>query len=325
MSSNYHTPIANGAAANAATFNAPLSSIDTQVTANAAAISTNTTNIATNVSDIASALALLALGLTPQARLSLSSSLPVSTSDVTAATSVYLHPFNGNYVPIYDGSKWVVRTLSTAINIAVPANTSTVYDVFVYWTGSALALNLEAWSSATARNVALTLQDGVYVKTGATGYRYVGTFRTTTVSGQTEDSKTKRFLWNAYNRHPRSLEIQDATASWVYTTSTYRQARATATNQVEVVIGLSEDIVDLAVIVAAVATSLSYAGIGVDSTTVNSAGLLTPSVTHFSAATARYKGFPGIGYHALNWLEYGGGSGTTTWYGTAGMSGQVMA
>jgi hypothetical protein len=53
-------------------------------------------------------------------------------------------------------------------------------------------------------------------------------------------------------------------------------------------------------------------GVGVDSTTVNSAqqyGAVTP--VGFTMSTALYKGYPGVGYHALNWLEYSTVSGTT--------------
>lgn len=317
MSTNHHTAIANGAAANAATFNAPLGQLD-------AAITTNANDIATNAAAIA-AIAFDPSLLPVKARLSLSSTLAIPTSNVTAATTIYLHPFGGNALALYDGSDWVSRALTSAVSLSIPATTSTVYDVFAYWSGSAIVLEAVAWSSATARATALTTQNGVYVKNGEVTKRYMGSFRTTAVSGQCEDSTTKRFLWNMYNRVERPLERQDATASWVYTTATYRQANGNTANAVEVVIGVSEDFVEVEILAAAVASAFSYVGVGVDSTTVNSAALQTGSVTHFAAATARYKGFPGIGYHALNWIEIGGGSGTTTWYGAAGISGRVVA
>ena len=281
--------------------------------------------IKTNEDDVA-AISFNPAVLPAQCRLSLSSSLPVTVSNVTAAATLYLHPFGGQTLPLYDGANWVVRTLASTVNLSIPATTSTVYDVFAYWNGSAIVLEAVAWSSATARATALTTQDGINVKTGETTKRYVGSFRTTAVSGQCEDSVTKRYLWNMYNRKARALEIQDATANWVYTTATWHQTRATTSNKVELVIGLSEDIVELEAIETATSTTgFAFTGVGVDSTTVNSAEVATASVTHFSPATARYKGFPGVGYHALNWLEIGGGAGTTTWYGPGGMSGAVWA
>ena len=266
------------------------------------------------------------LSIIPQARLSLSSSLPVSTADVTAATSVYLHPFAGTTVPLYDGADWQARALSSAVSIAIPSTTSTVYDVFAYWNTSVIALEVVAWSTATARATALTTQNGINVKTGDATRRYMGTFRTTTVSGQSEDSVTKRFLWNMYNRRSRSLGKADVTASWVYSTATWRQANATSTNRVEVVLGLNEAYVDVSVFVLSVCTAaLCYVGVGLDTTTANSAQLAIPSAANFAPSNAHYKGYPGVGYHALNWVEIGGSSGTTTFYGPAGMTGQVAA
>lgn len=66
-------------------------------------------------------------------------------------------------------------------------------------------------------------------------------------------------------------------------------------------------------------TSVSC-GVGVDSTTVNSGighgvnVLTTAAVLH----GADYRGLLGPGRRFLAWLEYGGGSGTQTWYGDAG-------
>ncbi|MEQ9027573.1 MAG: hypothetical protein RLP44_02560 [Aggregatilineales bacterium] len=310
MSTHYTDSYATDEAIDAANLNLRRGALDEAIYNNAVAIAASGFNPAS---------------LTPQARLSLSSTLAVTTADVTAATTLYLHPFRGSFVPIYDGANWQARALSAAVSIAIPATTSTVYDVYAYWTGAAIALELVAWSSGTARATALTTQDGINVKTGDTTRRYMGTIRTTTVSGQCEDSLTSRFLWNMYNRHPRALERQDSTASWVYTIATYRQANANTANRVQVVLGLSEDIVDVEVMIPSVSTAFNAVGVGLDSTTVNSAGLQTNSATHFCVVTARYKNFPGIGYHALNWIELGGSSGTTTWFGPGGISGTVWA
>jgi hypothetical protein len=50
-------------------------------------------------------------------------------------------------------------------------------------------------------------------------------------------------------------------------------------------------------------------GIGIDSTSANSADILTEyangaASTVAQQAHARYRGFPGVGYHTLTWLEY---------------------
>ena len=49
---------------------------------------------------------------TLQGRLTLTSGTPVTTADVTAATTLYLTPFNGNRISLYDGSTWNRRVLN---------------------------------------------------------------------------------------------------------------------------------------------------------------------------------------------------------------------
>lgn len=256
-----------------------------------------------------------------EARLTLTTAVPVTTSDVTAATTVYLTPFKGNLLALYSGSAWASFTL-TEISIAVPATTDTMYDIFVYDSGG-LTLEAVAWTNDTTRATALVVQDGVYVKTGATGRRYVGSFRTTGVSGQTEDSFVKRFCWNYYNRVERPMRVFEATDSWTYTTATYQQANASTANQLAMVIGVSEDAVvaNLQHMVSNTSTGVStQAAIGLDSTSAYATGC-TPGVTPIVTTSvlfsliSQYRGYPGIGYHYLAWLERSQATGTTTWYG----------
>jgi hypothetical protein len=76
----------------------------------------------------------------------------------------------------------------------------------------------------------------VYVKTGATTRRYVGTIRITAVTGQCEDSETKRYVWNMYNRVGRSIYKTDTT-SHTYNSSTVRPWNNDATNKTSFVYG----------------------------------------------------------------------------------------
>src|SRR6185295_16261184 len=139
-------------------------------------------------------------------------------------------------IALYDGSAgWNVRTFSE-LTLAVPATTSQMYDVFIFDNAGTPAIEALAWTNDTTRATALVLQDGILSKTGALTRRYVGSFRTTTVSGQTEDSATKRFLWNYYNRVTKSL-MKQGSSNWTYTTATWRQANADTANQVETIHG----------------------------------------------------------------------------------------
>lgn len=277
-----------------------------------------------------------------QGRLTLTSGTAVTTTDVTGATSIYFTPFNGNGVSLWDGFCWRAYQFSE-LTLALGTLTSGAnYDVFLYDNAGTLTLKAgPAWTSDTGRGTGagtteLALVDGVYVNNvaitsgpAAKCGRYLGTFRTTS-TGRTEDSYGgasqsggKRFLWNMYNRVPRSIAVIDTTDSWTYTTATWRSANGASGNKVEYVCGLSLEVVEADVCHMSAAspgpTAVS-SGVGVDSTSSNSAQQRCPSPASFNAApiTSNYQGFPGIGYHFLQWLEISAASGTTTWYGDNG-------
>jgi hypothetical protein len=164
----------------------------------------------------------------------------------------------------------------------------------------------------------------------------VGTFRAS-ADGQTEDSAAKRFVWNMYNRRVRTLRKTDTTDTWTYSTAAYQQANASAANQIAFVQGLVEDVVEVqvrALCTNSTSTARNVsAGIGLDSTTVNSATLtdyiqVNTLTRNFGA---QYSGYPSVGYHAMMWLELGGGADTQTWMGDnagtaqTGMTGRILA
>lgn len=255
-------------------------------------------------------------------RLTLTTLVPVTTADVAAAVTIFYTPFRGNKIQLYSGTAWVPLSFSE-VSIAVPATTSQMYDVFAFSNAGVLTLELLAWTNDTTRATALVLQDGVLCKTGALTRRYLGSFRTTTVAGQTEDSKANRFLWNCYNRARRSMIRQDATVSWTYSTATFRQANASTANQLNYVQGLAEDDVEATVGAqvgnSAVTARTLVVGIGIDSTTVDSSLICLPANTIDTSnhpLTALWRGVPGVGKHSLMWLEKGAGADTQTWSGT---------
>jgi hypothetical protein len=253
----------------------------------------------------------------PCGRLTLTSGLPVTINDVTAATTIYYTPAGScNTIDLYDGTAWSTYAFAE-LSIAVPATTNTGYDVFAYDNAGVVALELTAWASLTARATAITLQNGVYVKSGTPTRRLLGSFRTTSVSGQTEDSVTKRYVANLYNRVPRALFKIDSTVSWAYTTATIRQARADATNQVEVFQTVQDAVLDLTLTGHADNSSgVSYAaGIGEDSTTTFLSAAMG-SAADTDSFTARVVKMPAIGSHTYSWNEWSAATGTTTWYGS---------
>ena len=258
---------------------------------------------------------------TMEGRLTLTTGTPVTTADVTAATTLYYALYKGSRVTLYTGSAWTTVAIAQ-LSIAVPATTSTMYDVFIDYTAGVPVLELVAWTNDTTRAVALATQDGVYVQTSDADSRYVGSFRTTGVSGQTEDSAAKRYVWNYYNRVERSMLVLEATDSWTYD-GVFRQARASSANQLDFVIGVSEDIVeaDVMAIVQAPSAQNAYAGIGLDSTSANATGVRrakNQSDGNFTGpALASWRGTVAVGRHVLVWLESASAA-TTTWIGDDG-------
>lgn len=278
-------------------------------------------------------------------RLTLTSALPVTTSDVTGATTVYFTPYKGNVLQLYDGTNWVTQTFTelsqlTTDNTKSPAavaNNSN-YDVFVWLdSGTMRATRGPAWTSDTARGTGagtteLELFEGRYVNkiaitNGPVARRglYVGTIRSDG-SAQINDSVLKRHVWNNFNRRVRSMLAVDTTDTWGYNTATTRQARATATNQLDVVVGLSEDIIDVILrggFENDTAGALPFNAIGLDSTTTPISNFLNSkqdavAVNRSNSTCVVWKGFTGIGRHTLVWLENGGGTGNTTFYGDSG-------
>ncbi len=264
-------------------------------------------------------------------RLTLTSNTPVTTSDVVGASTVYFTAYHSNRIALWDttvfllSARWKFFAFDQ-VSLALSGLTSNAnYDVFAYWSGSAVVLELSApWTNATTRADALARQDGVFVKASDIRRRYVGTIRTT-ATNTTEDSASKRFVWNYYNRVERFLRVTEAMTSWTYVNpnSVYRQVRNSSANRFEYVSG---DVELLEVTASALGLSSSgvsniAAGVGIDSTTVNSAIVYgaDTDTTKSHGGTSLYKGYPAVGYHAINWLETGNAAAATlTFVGLSG-------
>lgn len=266
---------------------------------------------------------LLALSaITPGGRLTLESGVPVSTSDQTSKTTVYFTPYMHNIIVLWDGTDWVPVTF-TETSLALGTLTSgKAYDVFGYLSSGALTLESLAWTSDSARATAVTLQDGRYCKSGDKTRLLLGTFRTTSTT-TTEDSLTKRFITNVYNRVERRLFKTESTDSWSYNSNTVRQANGSATNQVEVVVALSDQMLALLMYGMGATSGNNYfsASIGEDSTTAYSSdainyqgGGITSVLTPLAASLTKC---PAVGYHYYTWLERSNSSAvSTTFYST---------
>lgn len=251
-------------------------------------------------------------------RLTLTSGTPITSTDVTAATTVYVSPLKGGRCSFYDGSSTWTFLTNTELNITVPASTNTNYDVFCRNNSGAISCDTTAWTNDTTRATGLATVSGIYVKNGDSTRRYIGSFRTTGVSGQTEDSAAKRFVWNYYDRVARSVIRTESTSSWNYTTATWRQANANTANQVDILVGVAEDAIGLSLIAEVTNNTPVQVAIAIaqDSTT-NPGGVFsnpqTLSTGSLLGVSAYFSTIPSVGRHFFAWLEISAAAGTTTW------------
>jgi len=276
-------------------------------------------------------------------RLTLTTAVPVTTTDVTGATTIYYTPYINNIIPIYNGQGYVNRTFTELSNIttnsatgkAGPATVTTAsnYDLFVWNDAGTLRLTRgPLWTSSTARgtgagttelvSVLGTYLNAVAISNGPAAQRgtYVGTVRSDG-SSQINDSLLLRHVWNQFNRTSRRLSVTDATATWTYSTAAYRQANGSTANQVSIVCGQNEDIVSLKC-VSRVGNSTGtervvLSSIGLDTTTTPGAvpltgfGVCTAGLTQNLLSSI--DTYPGLGFHYFAWLERGAGTDTQTW------------
>jgi hypothetical protein len=152
-------------------------------------------------------------------RLSLSSSSAVPSANQANSTSLYVHPYNGNELALYNSSlqRWYVLKFSGVQTFSLsPANTPNQnYDVYLYNSGTilnpVLAIDFAAWSGDTTPP-ARTTQDGVICKNNNAERRLVGVLRTTSAGTSTIDlggtiaaansaSFPRIYLSNLYNTY----------------------------------------------------------------------------------------------------------------------------
>lgn len=173
-----------------------------------------------------------------QGRLTLQSGVAISASEQADKTNVYFTPYNGNFLDLYDGTKWVRHTFAE-LTLAVGAFTaSKPNDIFVYNNAGTLTLSATEWTNASTRATALALKDGIYVKNGATTYRYLGTIYIDAAQ-KCQDTLLEGYVWNYYNRVPRRLFMSEATAH-TYNGATRLWNNSETNNRFGMVVGIAD-------------------------------------------------------------------------------------
>lgn len=189
-------------------------------------INSNFTNLNTGVCDLntlydnigttfASSLA--------QIRLSTTSGSPIITNDTKNVSVIYLHPFNGNAIGLFNTTlnRWEIKNIPSVLPFTLSSlGPNTNYDIYLYQENGVFKLDFTQWSSNTrgSKGPFRFLKDGARVKSSDYSRRFIGCLRTV-LAGQTEvsfgrgwvagGSHPKFFLWNAYNRVPAAFSIFD--------------------------------------------------------------------------------------------------------------------
>jgi len=160
------------------------------------------------------------------------------------------------------------------------------------------------------RATALTLQDGVLVKSGATTRRYLGTGMTGGTSGQMDDSLLKRMLYNYYNQIPRMVSVSYSTEH-AYGTNSTRLMNLAAANKCWFVLGQPQDL--LINIANSADGSLGAVGAAIDSTTSAIQEFMsTSSASLYTIGGAVGKQGQAIGGHFIALTQRGANSSSVT-------------
>lgn len=242
----------------------------------------------------------------------------ITTSGTAPATGsvITISGVGGNTAA--NGTFRVTNVSGTTFSLKTLAANANVAGNGAYTSGG----NWYQASYVGTRATALTTQDGIEVKSGDATRRYLFSFQIGTTAGQVASSLLNRQVINRYNQVPLKIAVNDATDSWTYNTATLRPWNNSYNNRAWVLTPTSDTLVELTFI-GLTSNSLGASngtGIGLDSATARGEVVFSGAAT--SAATpqtAIYRGHPGAGAHFFQLLEIGGSSGTTTFYGDAGL------
>ena len=209
----------------------------------------------------------------------------------------------------------------------LPANT--VYDVFNYYDGSEVKLELCEWASSSARATSIELINGLYLKQGDNSRAYAGTIYTTGTAGQMADGAYDRFVWNYHNRVSRLLYAYNTNGSFSSSASAWREYNG-GSGQIrgEFVMGVidANPIAYNYGYMGTQAAGTSYTSVAINSTT---SGVLHR--TQSRTSDFMYSGQLGLsgpvgaaaGYNYLTQIEYAGVN--TTYYGGSTSYGAKLA
>jgi hypothetical protein len=244
-----------------------------------------------------------ALGGLPGGRLTLQSAVPVMSSNQSSQI-VYYAPYISQFAPIWNGSTLqpynfcssLSDQVGLSLNMAGSANwpINNAFDVFVTLNVGVPILATVQWTNPSTRATALSIFGGMLTNATIATMRinatttlsvpanqgtFLGTFYATgngaTVwtygAAASGGSAASLYICNYYNKVLFNTIVQDNGASYTYTSSVARLARASNGNVINYIQSDSERaaIINYNAIgqLVAVSSASSRVGIGIDSTT----------------------------------------------------------
>lgn len=248
-----------------------------------------------------------------QTRLSVAATGFPNTSDVSAASTLYVYGYGGNSIGLYNSgtASWeLVNGVETSFS--VPTGTAGhIYDVFAYLSGGAVAYETLSWGGSSSRATGITWVTGVPVKSGDTTRRYIGSFRLDTTT-TTCDTRQKRFVWNYSNRVETELFSEETGSSHTYSTATWREWNSSTSYRLEYILGLVEDAPTFSIYGGVSGTADPRIAYG-----INSASSPSPAVGLYAIGTTssvsmsmalRRATSAVLGYNYVTALQYTGSS-----------------
>ena len=268
-------------------------------------------------------------------RLSLSSTVAVPTADVINGTNLYLFPYGGNRIALYDGTRWNLVSIGGGITYSLTplSAANTVYDIFYDWNAGSPVVGRSTWASTATRATALAYQDGIPYCDNISSRRYLGTVYTSG-SGTVTDSVLQRGVWNYRNRIARKLFVADPAANWVDNNNTWHQLHSSTSNQVGCMIGLSEDLLSFQLISFSYDTVAGGGGVQIGVGENSTSSPLFYNQSNYQVNSVAVQGIslgyinPVVGYNIYSYLcncYFTAGSITFIGGGPTSMSGSVMA
>lgn len=272
-------------------------------------------------------------------RLTPTSGEPVPTANATGVTTLYCAPTDKDmnaldvgYAKLFNttSSLWETHTWSE-ISASVPSTSDSVHDVFFSHNSGSDVYELTfsgAWTNDTTRSTALGDEGGIKVQAADHSKLWIGIIKTTSVSGETESSvlaqNGKRFIVNKYNQVELPLWIHDNDTFWQTMSTNYEAYNTSTDNKASYIYINNGHAVWMRGLTSAFNSGGSTTiGIGLDSTSVNSAQL------HNNSGGAREsigcEGWfnPAEGAHANYGLQRVNAS-TATIYGIAASGPQIQ-